>query len=55
MISLAIFNFAQREGIKAVILKSDRVVPNVLDCGIVVSKFNLQLHVYVHFWTNTHG
>ena len=26
-----------------------------LDCGIVVSEFELQLHYYVHFRTNTHG
>ena len=25
----------------------------VLDCGIVVSEFELQSHYYVHFQTNT--
>ena len=29
------------------------VVANVLDCDIVVSKFKLQLHHYIHFRTNT--
>ena len=28
---------------------------NVLECDIVVSKFELQLHYYVHFRTNTFG
>ena len=27
----------------------------VLDCGIVVSKFELQSRYYVHFQTNTFG
>ena len=27
----------------------------VLDCGIVVSEFDLHLHYYVHFTTNTLG
>ena len=26
----------------------------VLDCGIIVSEFKLQLHYYINFWTNTH-
>ena len=26
-----------------------------LDCGIVVSEFELQSSYYVHFWTNTLG
>ena len=26
-----------------------------LDCGIVVNEFELQLHYYVHFRTNTLG
>ena len=28
------------------------VVIKALDCGIVVSKFKLQLHYYIHFQTN---
>ena len=31
------------------------VMIKVLDCGIVVSEFELQLHYYVHFRTNTLG
>ena len=31
------------------------VVANVLDCEIVVSKFERQSHYYVHFRTYTHG
>ena len=31
------------------------IVANVLDNNLIVSKFKLQLHLYVHFWTNTHG
>ena len=31
------------------------VIVKVLDCGIVVSEFELQLHYYVHFQTNTLG
>ena len=27
----------------------------VLECGIVLSKFEFQLHYYIHFWTNTFG
>ena len=27
----------------------------VMDCGIVVSEFVLQLRYYVHFWENTLG
>ena len=27
----------------------------VLDCGLEVSEFKLQLHAYVPFWTNTLG
>ena len=30
-------------------------VANVLDCDIIVSKFELQSHNYVHFLTNTLG
>ena len=29
------------------------VVANMLDCDIVVSKFDVQSRYYVHFWTNT--
>ena len=25
---------------------------NAIDCGIVVSKFELQSLYYIHFWTN---
>ena len=28
---------------------------NVLDCNHKVSKFNLQLRYYIHFWVNTFG
>ena len=31
------------------------VIIKVLNCGIVVSKFEPQLRYYVHFWTNTLG
>ena len=31
------------------------IVANVLNCDIVVSEFKLQLHYYIHFWTNTLG
>ena len=31
------------------------VVANVLDCDIVVSKFEFHLCYYIHFWTNTLG
>ena len=31
------------------------VVTNVLDCDIVESKFKIQLHYYIHFWTNALG
>ena len=31
------------------------VVANVLDCSVIVREFKLQLHYYVHFWTNTLG
>ena len=31
------------------------LVVKVLDCGIVVSEFELQSHYYVHFRTNTLG
>ena len=27
-------------------------MPDVLNYDIVLSKFKLQLHYYVHFWTN---
>ena len=29
------------------------IVANELGCNIVVSKFELQSHYFVHFWTNT--
>ena len=39
------------------LLPSDKcpcgVVANVLDCNIVVSKFELQSCYYIHLWTNT--
>ena len=25
----------------------------VLNCSLKISKFELQLHYYIHFWTNT--
>ena len=25
----------------------------VLVCSLKINKFNLQLHCYIHFWTNT--
>ena len=31
------------------------VVTNELDCDIVVKKFELQSHYYIHFQTNTLG
>ena len=31
------------------------IMVKVMDCGIVVSKFELQSRYYVHFWTNTLG
>ena len=31
------------------------VVVYVLDCNIIVSKFELQSRYYIHFWTNTLG
>ena len=31
------------------------VMVKAMDCGIVVSEFELQLHYYVHFWANTLG
>ena len=31
------------------------VMVKSLDYGIIVSEFELQLHYYVHFWTNTLG
>ena len=31
------------------------IVAYVLDCNIVVSKFELQLCYDIHFWTNTLG
>ena len=31
------------------------IVANVVNCDIVVSELNLQLHNYVHFQTNTLG
>ena len=31
------------------------VMVKVLDCGSVVSKFELQSLYYIHFWTNTLG
>ena len=33
---------------------SHSVVTNVLDCNILVNKFKLQSHYYIHFQTNTH-
>ena len=32
---------------------SQGVVANVRDCDLEVSKFEIYLHYYVHFWTNT--
>ena len=29
------------------------VVVKVMDCRIIVHEFKLQLHYYVHIWTNT--
>ena len=29
------------------------ITVNVLDCKNIISKFKLQSHNYVHFWTNT--
>ena len=29
------------------------VMVKAMDCGIVVSEFELQSHYYIHFWTNT--
>ena len=29
------------------------VMVKVLDCGIVVSKFEFQSYYHVHFWSNT--
>ena len=34
---------------------SSGIVANMLNCNIIVSKFELQSHYYVHFWTNTLG
>ena len=34
---------------------SSVTVVNVLDCDIVVSKFELQSRYYIHFCTNTLG
>ena len=31
------------------------VMVKAMDCEIVVSEFELQLHYYIHFWTNTLG
>ena len=31
------------------------VMIKAMDCGIVVSEFDLQSRSYVHFWTNTLG
>ena len=31
------------------------IVANVLDCGLEVSEFELQLRCYVQFWTNALG
>ena len=31
------------------------VMVKVLDCGIVVNEFELQLHYYINFWTDTLG
>ena len=29
------------------------IVVNILDCDIVASEFEFQLHYYAHIWTNT--
>ena len=34
---------------------SSGVVVNVLNCNIVINEFELQLHYYDHFQTNTLG
>ena len=31
------------------------VMVKAIDCGIVVSEFELQSCYYIHFWTNTLG
>ena len=31
------------------------VIVKVMDCRIVESEFELQLHYYIHFWSNTLG
>ena len=31
------------------------VIVKAMDCGIVVTEFELQSRYYVHFWTNTLG
>ena len=31
------------------------VMVKAVDCGVVVSEFELQLLYYIHFWTNTLG
>ena len=31
------------------------VAANMLNCNTVVSKFKLQSHNYIHFWTNALG
>ena len=31
------------------------VAAYVLDCDIIINKFKLQSHYYIHFWTNTFG
>ena len=31
------------------------VLLKAMDCGIIVSEFELQSRYYVHFWTNTLG
>ena len=31
------------------------LIVKVIDCGIIVNKFILQSHYYIHFWTNTLG
>ena len=33
--------------------ESSGVIAKVLDCSLKVSEFELQLHYYVHFRTNT--
>ena len=41
--------------IKLSISSRHTIVVNVLECDIIVSKFELQSCYYIHFWTNTLG